>query len=48
MDEATEPELQVRCYAELAQYLYPKRKAVEVTGEDGNELRVVIEHIGGE
>ena len=29
----TVPELKVRCYAELAQYVYPKRKAVEMTVE---------------
>jgi len=30
MDEKQTPELRGRMYAELAQYLYPKRKAVEV------------------
>ncbi|MBA3913928.1 MAG: hypothetical protein H0X25_08785 [Acidobacteriales bacterium] len=47
MDEDTATDLRVRCYAELAQYVHAKRKAIELAGEDGNELRVVIERIGG-
>lgn len=35
MDAATTPELRGRMFAELAGYLYPKRKAVEVKGDDG-------------
>jgi hypothetical protein len=31
MDPSNPPELRGRMYAELAQYLYPKRKAVEMT-----------------
>jgi hypothetical protein len=30
MDPDTSPELKVRCYAELAQYVYPKRKPVDL------------------
>ena len=30
IDPGTSPELKVRCYAELAQYVYPKRKAMTV------------------
>jgi hypothetical protein len=29
LDPESKPELRVRCLAELAQYLYPKRKAVD-------------------
>jgi len=29
LDPEIRPELRVRCFAELAQYVYPKRKAVE-------------------
>lgn len=27
-------------YKELAQYMYPKRKAIEITGEDGGAIQV--------
>ena len=30
MDEANSPELRARVYSELAQYLFPKRRAIEV------------------
>jgi hypothetical protein len=33
MNTNTAPELKVRCYSELAQYAYPKRKAVDVSVE---------------
>jgi hypothetical protein len=29
-----------RCYAELAQYAYPKRRAVEISGIDGAAIEV--------
>jgi len=29
LDPETKPELRVRCFTELAQYVYPKRKAVD-------------------
>jgi len=35
-------DLQVACAKELAQYLYPKRKALELTGGDGEELSLVL------
>jgi len=35
MDASNPPELRGRMYAELAAYLYPKRKAVEHSAEDG-------------
>jgi len=35
MDEANPPELRGRMFAELAQYVAPKRKAVEHSVEDG-------------
>lgn len=35
MNPSTAPELRGRMFAELAGYLYPKRKAVEVKGDDG-------------
>jgi hypothetical protein len=33
MNTNTAPELKVRCYLELAQYVYPKRKAVDLSVE---------------
>jgi hypothetical protein len=33
MDEKNPPDLRGRMYAELASFVYPKRKAVEVSGE---------------
>ena len=49
LDPATKPELKVRCFAELAQYIYPKRKAVDLALNEWDENRspkVVIEYIG--
>lgn len=46
--EAT-PELRVRCAAEVAQYLEPKRKALEISTPPGQALvtrieRVIVDH----
>jgi hypothetical protein len=47
MDTKTAPELRVRCYAELAQYVHPKRKAVDLgVGKDGETLKVIVERVG--
>src|SRR6516225_5108902 len=49
LDPATKPELKVRCFAELAQYVYPKRKAVDLAlneWEENRSPKVVIEYIG--
>jgi hypothetical protein len=39
-------------YAELAQYVAPKRRAVEVTGEDGGPIQastnLVVKFVGPE
>jgi hypothetical protein len=49
MDEKAELSLRAQMYKELAQYVAPKRKAVEITGEDGDpfqmELKSLIEEI---
>jgi hypothetical protein len=43
----TTPELKVRCYAELAQYVHSKRKAVELgSATDTEPLRIVVERVG--
>jgi hypothetical protein len=34
LDPFTEVSLKVRCFTELAQYLYPKRKAVDIKSPD--------------
>ena len=49
LDPTTKPELKVRYFAELAQYVYPKRKAVDLALNEWDESRspkVVIEYIG--
>ena len=49
MDPSTKAELKVRCFAELAQYVYPKRKAVDLALNEGGEspgYKVVVEYIG--
>ena len=38
MNKRAAPELRGRMYSELAQYLYPKRKAIERSGQDGTPL----------
>jgi len=38
LDPEIRPELRVRCFAELAQYVYPKRKAVEADSHAVNDL----------
>jgi hypothetical protein len=51
MDKANPPELRGRMFAELAQYIAPKRKAVEHSG-DGAMLEALLlkldaEHVDG-
>jgi hypothetical protein len=42
MDESNNPELRGRMFAELAQYVAPKRKAVEHSGNDGSPQALTI------
>lgn len=42
MDEANPPELRGRMYAELAQYLHPKRKATEIKVDEGPQVTFQI------
>lgn len=46
--EACSPELRGKMYAEIAQYVLPKRKAIEHSGVDGGEipLRVNVRFLG--
>ena len=39
MDESQSMQLRATMYRELGQYVAPKRKAVEVTGEDGSPIQ---------
>lgn len=39
MDENADLGIRAQMYKELAQYVAPKRKAVEVTGENGSSLK---------
>jgi hypothetical protein len=45
MNPANTPELRGKMYAELAGYLYPKRKAVEVKSEDGPSVIFQISNV---
>jgi hypothetical protein len=47
-DPKSSPETRGRMYAELAQYVYPKRKAIEVGGIDGGQsaLEVKVTFVG--
>lgn len=40
-DPATKIELKVKCYTELAQYVHPKRKAMELGTKDGSAILLV-------
>lgn len=40
--EACSPELRGKMYAELAQYVLPKRKAIEHTGPDGGPVGIKL------
>jgi hypothetical protein len=42
--DETAPELKVRCYAELAQYVHPKRKAMEVGPSGDGGAPIVLIH----
>ena len=46
MAPETKLDLKVRCYAELAQYVYPKRKAVDLGGQDDEPaIHFEVKHI---
>ncbi len=38
MDESVEVAIRASCFKELAQYCYPKRRAVEISGLDGSPI----------
>lgn len=42
IDSGTAVAIRARCYAELSQYVAPKRKAIEHTGEGGNALHIRV------
>lgn len=42
MDERVEVSVRVQVLKELCQYVAPKRKAIEVTGEDGGPVKTEI------
>ncbi len=42
LDENNSPELRGRLFAELAQYVFPKRRATEVKAEDGPQVRFFL------
>ena len=46
LDEKNTPELRGRMFSELSQYIAPKRKAIEHTGESGEPVTFVM-NLGG-
>ena len=42
MDESQPMQLRATMFRELAQYVAPKRKAIEVTGEDGSPVKTEL------
>ena len=42
-DPGTDDVLRARVYADLLGYVYPKRKAMELTGEDGGPVTVRLD-----
>jgi len=46
LDPETKVEIKVRCLTELAQYVYPKRKAVDVSSSEESEFKVTLEFLG--
>ena|SRR5664279_2797895 len=45
MAAETAPELKVRCYAELAQYVHAKRKAIALEPAPFDDMRVIVEFV---
>jgi len=45
MAAETAPELKVRCYAELAQYVYAKRKAIALEPASSGDMRVIVKFV---
>ena len=43
MNRKNSAELRGRMFSELAQYIAPKRKAIEHTGEEGAAMRIIVE-----
>ncbi len=46
LDDTNSPELRGRMFSELAQYIAPKRKAIEHSGEAGEPVTFVM-NLGG-
>ena len=47
-DNAVPTPDRIACAREVAQYIHPKRKAVEVSGPDGGEIPVAVSKVVGE
>ena len=43
--KTTPLEIQVACYKELGQYRYAKRRALEVTGHEGEPVRIEVVYV---
>ena len=42
MDQTNTPDLRFKACAEVAQYIYPKKKAVDVNARDGGTFEIVL------
>jgi hypothetical protein len=47
LDPQTDNALEVRCFAELAQYVYPKRKAKDPDSDDTSGMKVNVKYLDG-
>ena len=45
LDPDTDVALKVRCFAELAQYVYPKRRAIDVAADPHDGVKVTVDFI---
>lgn len=46
-EDVISPELRGQCAKEACQYLYPKRKAVELSSDEGTGFKIVVEDYSG-
>ena len=45
LDPQTDVTLKVRCFAELAQYVYPKRRAIDLAADPPDGVKVTVDFV---
>ena len=45
LDPQTDVTLKVRCFAELAQYVYPKRRAIDFAADPPDGVKVTVDFV---